>query len=171
MPSCAEAEAASRSPSLKADRTPRTNSGGRRWMSCFFHPPKMPRKRRKPGEKNAEAGACRLSVGLRYAPASSEAARSHFCPRSSHSGFVPSPFRFCSGPDTHVTHRRRLGLVAGCVAPALLMLVVMSAGTTMLGMMQRQSPEAVTRRDALIVHSLIAERKLPTSSDPEVRVT
>ena len=30
--------------------------------------------------KNAEAGACRLSVGLRFAPASSEAARSRFPP-------------------------------------------------------------------------------------------
>ena len=70
----------------------------------------------------------------------------------------------------HITHRRRLGLVAGCVAPALVMLGMMSAGTKMLGTIQRQSPEAVPLRDALIVHSLMSERKLPTSDDPKVRV-
>ena len=71
----------------------------------------------------------------------------------------------------HVTHRRRFGLVAGCVAPALVMLGFMSAGSKLLGIMQRQSPEAVPLRDALIVHSLMSERKLPTSDDPKVRVT
>jgi hypothetical protein len=38
-----------------------------------------------------------LSVGLRYAPASSEAAEKRHLP--SESSFVPSPVQFCSGPD------------------------------------------------------------------------
>ncbi len=38
-----------------------------------------------------------LSVGLRDAPASSEAAEKRLSP--SESNFVPSPVQFCSGPD------------------------------------------------------------------------
>ncbi len=70
----------------------------------------------------------------------------------------------------HVTHLRRLGLVAGCMLPALLMLGFMLAGSRFLGTLQRQSPEVTPLMNALIVHSLIAERKLPTSEDPKVSV-
>ena len=76
MPSCAQAAAASREPSLKAERIPRTNSGGRRWMSCFFHPEKMPQKQCGYGKKTQKRE------------------RDASAPINSHSGFVPAPTPF-----------------------------------------------------------------------------
>ena len=56
--------------------------------------------------KKRQAWAARLGGGHRYAPASSEASGPRFhAPVFTHSAFVPSPFRFCTGPDRKLLPR------------------------------------------------------------------
>ena len=70
----------------------------------------------------------------------------------------------------HITRRRRLGLVAGCVAPALMLGGFMFAGVKMIETWKRQYPEAMQLGDALGAFNTMSYRNLPTSRDPKERV-
>ena len=69
-----------------------------------------------------------------------------------------------------IMRRRRLGLIAGCVIPALIM-----GGTSLVGIMlstswHRQNPDVMLLRSALTIHERMQQGKFPDGVDPGIGV-
>ena len=68
-------------------------------------------------------------------------------------------------PLIHPRRRRRLGFIAGCVAPALVLCVFMIGSLKMMQNWQRLTPELEPLEQALIAHSVTPFRVLPPGSE------
>jgi uncharacterized RDD family membrane protein YckC len=69
----------------------------------------------------------------------------------------------------HISRLRRFGLTAGCVAPALILSLLMIGSDKIVEGWEREHSEIVLR-NALNVHSFIGNRNLATEHDPKARI-